>query len=300
MRFRFYGLVLMAALILVASSFCCSKGEKGKGFSLDAGPPPRPLFYDFEGLRWGMTPGEIIGVWGPPKEDPQFEKGFHDMRYSNRAGFKYVTLYFITVPPFRNVHLDVLPKEGSTNPLPFLFAISLDPGTDDIKPKEAVRADLVLKFKEPVADPKIYESQDRSREHAEIFRAAECTLVIAQWAKAEPSVNWPERLDSLQYTLVPYCLVTEIPRTKWKDLRGAIPLSPTSDIKARYQSFTEGASPKEVKDLVEIFGPPNLYQEEAPGIGTLHYFWLTGSRFKFTIGEGKIRGYERTYVHEPQ
>jgi len=296
MRFRCYGFVFLAA----AAFFCCSGGEKEKELSLDAGPLPRPLFFDFEGLRWGMVPEEIVAVWGPPAEEPDADTGYHDMEYGNRAGFKNVTLYFITVPTFRNVHPDVQPKAGSDRPLMFLFAVSLDPGLDDIKPKEAVRADLVSRFGEPLTEPKIYESQSCSEENSEIFRAAECTLTVARWAKAEPGLNWPERLDGLQYVLAPNSLITEIPRTKWNDLRGEIGLSPSAEIKERYKTFEESVDTIEVKDLVKLFGSPNLYWEEAPGKGTIFYFWLTGSRFKFTIGEGKVQGFERTYVHEEE
>jgi len=296
MRYRCYGLVFMAAAVFI----CCSEGEKGKEFSLDAGPSPRPLFFDFEGLKWGMVPEEIIAAWGPPAEEPDATFGIHDLEYGNRAGFKNVTLYFISVPPFRNVHEDVQPVEGSDRPLAFLFAVLLDPGSDDIKPKADVRADLVSRFGEPFTDPKIYESQNCSPEYNEIFRAAECTLVIARWAKAEPSVNWPERLDSLQYVLAPHSLIMEVPRTRWNDLRGEVGLSPSADIKERYDTFARIGGTPEVKELVELLGPPNLFLEATPGNGTMHYFWLTGSRFKFTIGEGKVQGFERTYVHEAQ
>lgn len=280
--------------------FCCSRGEKGKEFSLDAGPSPRPLFFDFEGLKWGMIPEEIVGEWGPPHEKPGFDIGYYDMRYSDRAGFKNITLYFTTVPPSLNVHQDVRPKEGRDKPLMFLFCVSLDPGLDDIKPKESARADLVSRFGEPLTDRKIYESQNCKEENTEIFRAAECTLAVAHWAPAEPGLNWPERLDSLKYVLAPYSLIGELPRTSWNDLRGAIPLSLPSDIKARYESFTGGAGNIEVKDLIKLFGPPNIYWEEAPGRGTIYYFWLTGSFFKFKIGEGIVQSYERTYLYELQ
>jgi hypothetical protein len=300
MRYRSYYLVLMV-VIMAAAFFCCSRGEKSEKaqeFSLDAGPPPRPLFFDFEGLKWGMIPEEVIAAWGPPAEAPDPDRGYTDMRYSDRASFKNVTLYFITVPAFRNVHEDVKPQGKSDRALMFLFSVSLDPGLDDIKPWQAVRADLVSRFGEPLTEPKIYESRNSSPEHSAIFRAAECTLAVARWAKAEPSVNWPERLDNLQYVLAPDSLIMEVPRKRWADLRGKFGLSPSAEMKERFETFEKNSSSVAVKDLVKLFGPPNLYWEEAPGTGTMFYFWLTGSRFKFKIREGKIDGFERTYVHE--
>jgi len=296
MHYRLYCLVVTMAAVFL----CCSGGEKAQEFSLDAGPSPRPLFFDFEGLKWGMVPEEIVAVWGPPAEQPRPDTGYTDMRYRDQAGFKNVTLYFITFPPSRNIHQDVQPREGSDRPLMFLFSVLLDPGLDDIKAKETVRADLVSRFGEPLSEPKIYESQNSSREHSEIFRAAECTLAVARWAKAEPSLNWPERLDNLQYVVAPISLFMEVPRTIWNDLRGEIGLSPSADIKERYETFEKSGGSVEVKDLVKLFGPPNIYWEEAPGTGRMFYFWLTGSRFKFNIAEGKVQSSERTYVHEEQ
>lgn len=296
MRRHIHAFVFMAA----AAMFCCSQGEKGKELELDAGPPPRPLFFDFEGLKWGMTPEEAVKAWGPPSEEPRLEMGYGDMRYRNRASFKNASLYFTPSVASLSGPSAEKPADDSGKPLLLLFSVLLDPGMNDVKPKSSVRAELVSRFGEPLTEPKIYESQNCNPEHAEIFRAAECTLAVAQWAPAEPGLNWPERLSSLQYVLAPLSILRHIPKTKWNGLRGAVPPSPSPATKAAYEDFTQGPGSDDLRALVKAFGPPNIYLEEAPGKGTLFYFWLTGSYFKFDIEEGRVQSQERTYVHEPQ
>ena len=280
----------LTALVALACGGCAG-GAKEEPLVFDAGPPPRPLFFQFEGLEWGMTPEEAIGAWGPPAVN-RIET--LSVLYRDRSGFGEITLYFQPFVPFEG-------DPGSSSKA--LFAVRLEPGVSDdkyIKPKSAVRPDLVSRFGEPMSEPKLYESQQADVKNAEIFRAAECTLAIARWARAEPQVNWPERLDSLQYVLVPHSLVRQVPRAKWSALRGALPLSPSPEVKARHEEFEKDASEGDVKGLLARFGPPNLYLEKAPGEGTLFYFWLTGSYFKFTIAGGRVQSHERAYYYEPQ
>jgi len=296
MRWRLYWLILITGAVLL----CCSQGEKEKGLELDAGPPPRPLFYDFEGLKWGMTPEEVVKAWGSPSEEPRLEMGYGKIRYNNRASFKEVSVYFSPAPPSLSGQADVKSIEGPDKLLLCLIGVLLDPGTDDFKAKSSVRAELVSRFGEPLADPKLYESQSCSPKNTEIFRAAECTLAIARWAPAEPGLNWPERLASLQYVLAPFSILRQIPKVKWNDLRGAVPLSPSSEVKAAYEDFAQSGGSGVIEDIIKRLGLPNIYLEEAPGKGKLYYLWLTGSYFKFEIGEGKVQLHERTYVHEPE
>jgi hypothetical protein len=37
----------------------CSSSEEGAEADWAPGPPQRPLFFGFEGLKWGMTPADI-------------------------------------------------------------------------------------------------------------------------------------------------------------------------------------------------------------------------------------------------
>lgn len=278
-----------AGLAMLAMA-CGGNTPRGKpeALSFDAGPPPRPLFYQSDGLTWGMTPEEAIAAWGPPAEN---RIDADRLVYRDRAGFREANLYFLPVrrePDGTSLHL---------------FSVYLQPGVSDdkyIKPKSAVRPDLVSRFGEPITDPKIYESQGKDMKTAEIFRAAECTLAVAQWARAEPQVNWPERLDSLSYTIVPTSLLRQVPRPRWNALRGALALSPSTEVKARYAEYEKDSLRRDVKNLLARFGPPNLFLETAPGEGTLYYFWLTGSYFKFTIAGGMVQSHERAYYHEPQ
>lgn len=276
-------------LILLVGLACgaCAGSEKEEALVFDAGPPPRPLFFEFEGLTWGMTPDEARRAWGPPAED---RIDLMRLAYRDRAGFNEVTLYFVPL------------GRDSNDKAMGLSIVSLYPGSDEknVKPKSAVRPDLVSRFGEPITDPKIYESQTADMKYSEIFRAAECTLVIAEWARAEPQVNWPERLDRLRYVLAPALLLREVPKAEWSALRGTLALSPPPETKARYAEYEKDTDSGDTKKLLALFGPPNLYLEKAPGEGTLYYFWLTGSYFRFTIAGGRVQSRERAYYYEPE
>lgn len=129
----------------------------------------------------------------------------------------------------------------------------------------------------------------------ELFRAAECTLVQAEWNPAAPELHWPEHLGSMTYRLAPSSLVTYVPRTEWPKLRGAVPTSLAADFQTRLDGQPRGANAASTKDLVKALGRPNLYLEEAPGKGRLFYAFLDDSVFVVRIAEGKLDGSEGSF-----
>jgi hypothetical protein len=268
----------------------CTSSEKDLAESLDAGPPPRPLFFEFEGLGFGMTPDEIEQAWGPA-----LEKSSYQMNYADKGGYKHVQLYFMSVPAFSNIHADVKRSEISNDPFFFLLFLQLSYAYEDVRPKETVRPDLITRFGNPLDDPVLYEKMHVTRETADIFRAAECTLAIVRWYPASPEIGRPEHLGHITFRIAPDALMTDVPRTRWKDLRGAISVSPTDEIKAHFEKLSQVHGGAAVDEVVKLLGPPNLYMEETPGQGQIVYYWLDGARIKFNIEEGKVQGYMSSF-----
>ena len=58
--------------------------------------------------------------------------------------------------------------------------------------KEKVRADLASRFGPPLTDAKLARVYHCEAPRCELFRAAECTLVQADWRPAVPDLQWPE------------------------------------------------------------------------------------------------------------
>ncbi len=271
----------------------CGSSDRGTEADWDPGPPQRALFVEFEGLKWGMTPEEIKTEWGVPDEDSTYQ-----MTYSNKAGYARANLYFMSIPAFRNVHEDAERSGPSDEPFYFLSSVYLEPDFEDVRPKDTVRSELVERFGEPLTEPALFQAQNLNPEYSEIFRAAECTLCIAGWAPASEDMGRPENLRHLIYKLAPDSLLTEIPRSRWQDLRGSIPERAPADIKARLEKLDRIEGGASLKQILEIAGPPNIFLEGSPGSGKLCYFWLTGTNLIFNITEGRKDGHTWTFYEE--
>ena len=280
--FRRYASVVLV-LVLAAA---CSPGKKTEEAALDAGPLARPLLFDFEGLKWGMTKDEVKNVWGAVLEDSLME-----LKYADKGGYKDVQALFKSVPASRNIQTVAGRQAGDEGPVEFLFAVRLSVRArtepEETKPKETVRPALIASYGEPLSDPKL-RANLYCEADCELFRLAECTLLEVHWLPAVPELNLPERVDSLTYRLAPDTLITEIPFAAWEKLRGSILPSIPPEFKAKIKSFTQGADGTAVSDVVAGIGPPNLYLEEGPGKGKLYYFWLTGSFYVLEIENGRL------------
>ena len=86
---------MILILILVSG---CSSSKKEEKASLEAGPPTRPLFYEYEGLKWGMTKEEVKSVWGAG-----VEKNIVTLSYTDKGGYKKVEALFKSVPASSNI-----------------------------------------------------------------------------------------------------------------------------------------------------------------------------------------------------
>ncbi len=283
-------LICMSVLL---GFMACSSSEEGAEADWDPGPPQRPLFFEFEGLKWGMTPAEIKDVWGTPDEDRTYQ-----MIFSNKGGYSRANLGFQSIPEFRNVHEDVERTEPSDEPYYYLIWISLENDFDDVTPKDSFRSELVERFGEPLIEPALFQVNHLNPEYHEIFRAAECTLCIATWAPASPDMGRPENLQTLMYRLAPSSLLTEIPRSRWQNLRGSIPPRAPADLKVKLAGLDQIQGDASLQQIIEQIGPPNLYIEESPGNGKLYYFWLTGTNLFFNITEGREDGHRHTFYEE--
>jgi len=282
MVLRFLSLIFILVL-----AFGCSSAKKEEKASFDAGPLARPLLYDFEGLKWGMTKDEVKSVWGAAEED-----SWMVLKYADKGGYKRAEALFKSVPPSSNIQTVAGRPAGDEKPFEFLIAVRLtakdrwDP--QETKPKETVRPALIASHGEPLSDPalrkRLYCEAD-----CEIFRLAECTLLEVRWNRAVPEFKMPESVDSLTYRFAPDTLITAVPFAEWEKLRGTVPTSVAPEFKAKIKGFTQGLDGTPVSEIVKLIGPPNLYREEGPGKGRLYYFWLTGSSYSLEIEDGKLR-----------
>lgn len=270
----------LAGVIGTLLTLGCSPGGPGEA-TPDAGPPPRPYFLEVEGLRWGMTPEEVLAIWGP---DTEGEALF----YEKKAGFVQVGLGYTSlrrddVPPD-----DAKPTATETRPMKFLAWISFH--GDASKPRDRVRADLVARFGEPLADPKLLRvNHCEKATSCELWRAAECTLVKAEWRPAAPDL-WPEHLGLLTYGLAPDSLIQYVPRSEWTKLRGTVPLSYPSQTDATIMGMRRGVGGANVAEISKSLGPPNLHLEKGPGSGTLFYLFLDGSLQCLRVEGGTLQG----------
>lgn len=292
MFYKFLSMILI--LILVSG---CSSSIKEEKASLEAGPPTRPLLYEYEGLKWGMTKEEVKSVWGAG-----VEKNIVTLSYTDKGEYKKVEALFKSVPASSNIQTVAGRPAGDDQPVQFLFAVylSVRSRTDptESKPKDTVRPGLISNYGEPLSDSKLRAKLYCERADCEIFRVAECTLLEVHWNPAVPELNLPERVDSLTYMLAPDTLITAIPFDKWAMLRGSILPSVPPEFKAKVKGFTQGTEGTSVADVVKLIGPANLYLEEIPGKGELYYFWLTGSFYSLEIDKGRLLSVSYTLYGE--
>ena len=268
----------LAILVLVG----CSRPTTNGGGSPSASAPSRPVFHEVEGLRWGMTPAEVISAWGPGENGDANE-------YTNKAGYSRASLDFARLPASDLIHTDLPP--GSGDLVRLLTSVSL--GSSDVLPKQKVRAAHSSRFGEPITDPKLLRNVGVSNctgPRCEVFRAAECTLAVVQWSPASAELNRPETLDSLMYQLAPSSLVDYVPRSEWSRLKAPVPTSFSAEretgLGAMRMGF-DGARPEEVETLL---GSPNLLLEESPGGGKRYHLYLDGSVQVLQFQNGRTQG----------
>jgi hypothetical protein len=274
------------AISLVLPALACSRGAAGNSASLDAGPPPHPPFYEFEGLKWGMTPAEVAAVWGPGEDGQAY-------RYARKGGYVDVSLGYMSVPSdsIKDPALEAVARAAGRVEL--LVFVALRPESETSAPKDQVRADLVSRFGPPLEDPALLASLDCKKGACEVFRAAECTVVKADWAPAFAELKWPDRLNSLTYELAPGHLVAYVPRGDWGRLRGAVRASYTADLRARIDGFaSSGPEAATVEQIVKALGPPNLHRPVPDGTAALDYLFLDGSLQSLRIRDGRLTGWE--------
>lgn len=93
-------------------------------------------------------------------------------------------------------------------------------------------------------------------------------------------------------------LVSQLPRTEWGKLRGSVPPSLSAETKARIDGFARGVEGAPVEEIVKALGPPQLYAEESPGKGQLHYLWLDGSLLSLRIESSRLQGVTGSFQTE--
>ena len=273
---RLAGAGLSAALLTAGC------GGAGGGGTLDPGPPPRPLFKEVEGLKWGMTREEVRAAWGAGDD------GGTDS-YPKKGGYPTVRLGYASIPSGGVVHTDLVRDPKDDSPVKLLIWARFE-GDATFK-KETVRADLVSRFGQPLTDARLLEANLCQGPNCELFRAAECTLVKVSWNPANPGA-WPDHLIGLTYLLAPDSLPQYVPRPQWPRLRGSVPTSYTPEARARFDKVGRqgGAEAETLAKLTADVGPPNLYLETAPGEGTLFYLFLDGSLQTIKIEKGRYAG----------
>jgi hypothetical protein len=273
---------LLPVVVMLATA-CRPAGMSGGGGSLDPGAPARPLFKEVEGLKWGMTPAEVLAAWGPGEDGEAFY-------YPKKGGYPRVSLGYIGLPAGDVVHTDLKRDPKDTSPVKFLVWAKFE--GDSTFQKDTVRADLVSHFGQPLTDAQLLRANDCPGARCELFRAAECTLVKASWTAANAELKSPALLDGLSYVLAPDHLVQYVPRTEWSKLRGSVPLSFTPEVKARFETLGSlgGPNAPTLAEITKAVGSPNLYLETSPGKGTLYYLFLDGSLMTIGVEEGRYHG----------
>ncbi len=201
-----------------------------------------------------------------------------------------MSLGYVGIPAGDVVHTDLKRDPKDDRPAQFLIWARFD--GDPTFRKETVRADLVSRLGQPLADAKVLRVNDCQSPRCELFRAAECTLVKASWRPASAELNLPERLEGLTYILAPDSLPQHVPRTEWPKLRGSVPFSYTPETDAKFDKVGSlgGANPATLAEITKTVGAPNLYLEASPGRGTLFYLFLDGSLPTVSIENGRYHG----------
>ncbi len=275
----------LAGVIAVAMA-SCSSGDSGSSPSLDAGPPPHPLGFEFEGLTLGMAKEAVVDAWGPPGLE-----GARSLEYANRGAFTNVQLLFKSVPVSKNIQPEAARASGDDRPYEFLTAIILTPA--EPRAKNEFRAELVSLYGHPLADPVLSAPLNCRPPACEIFRPAECVLLKVAWETAPAGAEQSERVASLAYVLAPDALIAEVPRPKWSELRGAVAASSPSGLEARINGLRTGAAGLPVAETVKVMGTPNLILAGDGGGRHFLYFWLDGSFIKLTFAGDRLRAVGR-------
>jgi hypothetical protein len=252
------------------------------GLAPRAAEPASPLFYEVEGLKWGMTPTEVLKAWGPGEEGEAY-------RYANKGGYARAHLGYRRLPASDVVHTDLPPGADPDRPVEFLTWVSFE--SDEVLAKEEVRAELVSRFGQPLTDPKVVRNVsisfcDSSR--CDVFRAAECTLATASWTSASAEFNRPAALSSLMYELAPSGLIGHVPRSDWPSLNGPVALSFPPELEAKVGALRRGVDGAREKDVEALLGRPNLRRGEVDGNETHYYLFVDGSLRGLEFSKGKL------------
>jgi hypothetical protein len=239
--------------------------------------PARPYFYEVHGLKWGMTRQEVLKAWGPGADGDPYE-------YKDKAGFRFVSLLMGSLPAADVVHEDVKAVAGNENPIRFLTSVVLQPG--NLEPKSQVRADLVSRFGEPLADARLAAREHCEVPRCEIFRTGECTIAEVKWLPSNS--DQPERLESLTHQLGCSALVEYVPRTKWPLLGGSVRTSFAPELDEVVGKLPRGVGGASSADVVTRLGPPNLRIEEGTATLRLFYLWLDGSLYSLGFENNQL------------
>lgn len=273
---------LVAVGVLAVALISCSSGGTDRSPSLDAGLPPHPLEFEFEGLALGTTKEAVVEAWGPPS----FE-GSKTLEYANRGAFANIQLLFKSVPVSANIQPEASRASGDNRPYEFLTAIVLTPAEPQDKIK--LKPELISLYGEPIADAPFLEAVSCRPPRCEIFRAAECALLQVHWEAASPGGGGGEIAATLSYFLAPDALISQVPRSLWRKLRGAVQPIPSSEFVTRLAGLKTGDNGDHLEDVVAAIGPPNLVLKNGGGFNSLYYFWLNNAGVKLSLAENTLR-----------
>jgi hypothetical protein len=267
--------IALAALFIAGAA--CSPSGPPPAPALDAGPPPHPLEFEFEGLALGSTKEAVVDAWGPPSAETR-----GTIEYVNRGAFASVQLVFKSVPVSGNIQPEAVRDAADPRPFEFLKAIILTPA--ERRDKGQLRPQLVALYGEPLADLAAAEPRP-----CEFFRAGECALLRVEWEAAPQEGGERESAASLAYLLAPEVLITEAPRTLWPSLRGAVTPSPPSDLGSRMGKLRTAGPASRLDEVLLVMGPPNLVIEDGPGARSLLYLWLNNAFVKLSLSGDALR-----------
>jgi hypothetical protein len=277
---------LAAAGVLVIALASCAPSGHGRSPSWDAGPPSRPLEFEYEGLTLGMTKEAVVDSWGPPSLE-----GARTLDYANRGTYANVHLVFKSVPASENIQPEAARAPGDDRPYEFLSKIILTPA--EPRAKAELRRELVSLFGPPLDEAALQAALGCRPAACEIFRPAECVLLQVAWEAAPTGVGRPDRVANLAYLLAPEALIVEAPRPKWTELRGEVSASFPAGLQARIDGLRTGADGVPPDEVVKILGPPNLTLEGEGGERRFLYLWLDGSFVRLTFGGDRLRAVAR-------
>ena len=275
----------LAGVLVIALASCAPNG-RGRSPSWDAGPPPRPLEFEYEGLTLGMTKEAVVDNWGPPGLE-----GDRTLDYANRGTYANVHLVFKSVPVSENIQPEAARAPGDDRPYEFLSGIILTPA--EPRTKAELRRELVSLYGQPLTDPALFAPLNCRPPACEIFRPAECVLLKVAWETASAGAEGSDRVAALAYVLAPETLIAEAPRPKWMELRGAVAVAAPAGLRGRLDGLRTGADGSTVEEAVKVLGPPNLILPGDGGERRFLYFWLDGSSIKLAFDGDRLRAVER-------